>query len=170
MAKFINFVLFQAVWFGCVVGAANGYAWLGPLCLLVFAGYHFTMQVKHRYADMLLMAMCVLIGLLLDSTWGYLALVEFTLYDFKPIAPLWLLCLWAGFALTVNHSMDWIKRSLLLSSVGGAVFGPLSYYAGWQAGAMQWLDPIPAAIAIGSGWALTMPALAMAAKHLKHNN
>lgn len=168
LANIINFAFFQALWFSSVLGAAHGYTWAAPVCLAAFIIYHFKSHAKNKHADMLLVVLCVSFGLMLDTAGTISTWIEFTHYEFKPVAPLWLLCLWAGFALTVNHSMAWIQGRLLLSFIAGAVFGPLSYYAGWQAGAMQWLVPVYAAIFISLGWALVMPLLSITATHLKN--
>ena len=111
------------------------------------------------------MAVGLCLGLMIDTAGGYLGLVEFTCYELQPITPFWLLCLWGGFALTIKHSMAWMQDRLLLAAVAGAVFGPLSYYAGWQLGAMQWLQPIAAMLFISLCWALLMPSLYLLAKY-----
>lgn len=176
MFNVANFLLFQTLWLSSVLGAAHGYTWAGPVCLGVFMVCHVSWLKHGAYADMLLMAICLFLGLLFDTASAYLGFVDFSLYDFKPITPLWLLCLWGGFSLTINHSISWVKKRLLLASCAGAIFGPLSYYAGWQAGAMLWLQPIAAAVFISVSWALLMPSLCILAKHfektdwiLKHN-
>lgn len=170
MYKLANFVFFQALWFGSVIGAVHGHAWSGPICLIVFVVCHFKWLTKDAYADMLLMAICLLLGLIIDTVGSYFALVSFVLYDFNPLTPLWLLCLWAGFALTINHSMSWMKPRLLMAAVAGAVLGPLSYYAGWQAGAMQWLQPTLAAGFLSTSWALLMPGLCFLAKRIEYTH
>lgn len=166
MFSIVNFLFFQLLWFSAVLGAANDYAWAAPLCLAVFVIFHFTCFVKHRYADILLLALCILLGLVIDSIGSHFGWVEFVYYTFKPITPLWLLCLWAGFALTINHSMRWIKAHVILGGVAGAVFGPLSYYAGWQAGAMQWVEPFSTALFISAAWSLVMPVLSIIAMRI----
>lgn len=170
MTSVANFLLFQTLWFGSVFGAAHGYAWAGPACLGLFIVCHFKWLTKDAYADMLLMAACLLLGLVVDTAGSLLGLVSFVLYDFNPITPVWLLCLWAGFALTINHSMSWMKTQLLLATIAGAVFGPLSYYAGWQAGAMQWLQPALAAGFISISWALLMPGLCWLARRIERSH
>lgn len=161
-----NFILFQILWFGSVIGAANGYVWAAPICLAVFTTCHFKWLSKRVYADRLLMATCLLLGLVVDTAGSYWGLVEFSFYSFEPLTPIWLLCLWAGFALTINHSMAWIQGRLVLAVIAGAVFGPLSYYAGWQAGAMQWLQPTVTAVFISVSWALLMPGLCLLARRI----
>lgn len=168
MHKLANFVLFQMLWFGSVLGAAHGDAWIGPICLVVLVACHFKWLTQDAYADRLLMAACLFLGLVVDTAGSYSGLVEFSVYDFKPITPVWLLCLWIGFALTINHSMAWMQERLLLAAVAGAVFGPLSYYAGWQVGAMQWLQPAVAAIFIALSWALLMPSLCLLARRVEN--
>ena len=42
MSKLANFVGFQLCWFACVLGAARGHEWLGPLSVARFLGWALT--------------------------------------------------------------------------------------------------------------------------------
>ncbi|HEY5716290.1 MAG TPA: DUF2878 domain-containing protein, partial [Psychromonas sp.] len=67
---------------------------------------------------------------------GFMAFAEGVLL------PLWLLLLWAHFAVTLNHGMSWLNKiPLYLQVVFGGVFGPLSYYAGYKLGAVYFPPP-----------------------------
>jgi hypothetical protein len=41
----------------------------------------------------------------------------------------------------------------------GGVFGPLAYRAGAALGAVEFVSPTPAYVALGIGWAIAMPSL-----------
>ena len=42
-------------------------------------------------------------------------------------APLWILCLWAAFALTLTRSLAWLMRRPWLAALLGALGAPLAY-------------------------------------------
>ena len=54
------------------------------------------------------------------------------------LAPLWV-GLWMQFATIMPFSLRWLSRRYWLSSVLGLVGGPLAYYAGQKAGAVDFL-------------------------------
>ena len=63
----------QVLWFGAVIGAAEGQLWLAPLLLTGFAFWEFQ-PVRRVYGDFQLMLVAVLIGLILDTSWVKLGL------------------------------------------------------------------------------------------------
>lgn len=160
----INAVLFQLLWFACVLGSANR-LFIPALCaFLLLAAFQLR---AHRRAegDYSLLILSLALGILIDSLWLMLGFVEFT--DPRPLpflAPAWILVLWAGFALTINHSMAWVNAHPLLPGVLGAVGGPLSYLAGERLGAVAFLVDRPIVLtAIGLAWAFAMTVFAQAA-------
>jgi len=124
----------QALWFGAVIGAAQELLWLAPVLLMGFAFWEFR-PVRRVYGDFQLMLVAVLIGLILDTTWVKLGWIEFAAgWALSERAPLWILLLWAGLALTLNHSLAWLQSRLLLAAVLGGVSSPLSYLAAARLG------------------------------------
>jgi hypothetical protein len=79
------------------------------------------------------------------------------------VAPYWILAMWALFSTTLNLSMGWLKNSLVLASVMGAIFGPLSYVAGQRLGAIVLVDFVSSMVMLAIIWALVMPILVFAA-------
>ncbi len=76
------------------------------------------------------------------------------------IAPLWILLLWAGLALTLNHSLAWLQSRLWLAALLSGLASPFSYLAAAKLGGVQiiteswlWL------IGLGVSWAIALPAL-----------
>ena len=162
--KVLNFMLFQAGWFSCVVGAANGLPWLGVLVVGLVVAIHLAISAQPRHEGCLVL-LAVGLGLFFDSllvTSGWLSYPNGM--PVAGLAPYWILAMWALFATTLNVSMGWIKSSLLLAAVMGAVFGPLSYMAGQRLGAMTFNDFNTAIIALSMVWALAMPLLVLAAR------
>ena len=55
---------------------------------------------------------------------------------------LWMVSLWAGFAATLGHSLEWLQGRLRTAAVLGSVAGPLAYLAGERFGAMTIETPL----------------------------
>jgi hypothetical protein len=154
-----NFVLFQAGWFACVLGAAYNRAWVGTAVVAVIVAYHLA-NAPQPAQESKLVATAVLIGGLWDSalvTLGWVSYPTGTLI--AGTAPHWILALWALFATALNVTMRWLKQRMLLAVLLGAVCGPLSYWAAVRFGAVQFVDPPRILTALAVGWALIMPAL-----------
>ena len=166
--NWLNMLWMQALWFGAVMGAAEEQLWLAPVVLMGFAFWEFR-PVRRVYGDFQLMLVAVLIGLILDTTWVKLGWLEFAAsWAFSERAPLWILLLWAGLALTLNHSLAWLQSRLLLAAFLAGVSRPLSYLAASRLGAVDivaesWLW----FVGLGLSWALALPLLLWLAKHLK---
>jgi len=159
----INFIAFQAGWFSCVLSASIGMPWLGLLVVCLIVTFHIRSAEQPRH-ELQLLLLSVVLGLVFDS---FLVVSGWVVYPsgmlFSGIAPYWILALWALFSTTLNLSMSWLKRSLLLASVMGAVFGPLSYLAGQRLGAIEFVEFLPGMILLAIIWALVMPILIFAA-------
>jgi aldehyde dehydrogenase len=133
-----NAVLFQAVWFGAVLG--------GPVwALACLAGLALvTIQPETAARDALLVSILVVLGGLLDSAWAWLGVLDFGV----PFAPAWILCMWAGVGLCVGHSLAFLE--LDANTVAYHLYEPL----GVVGQIIPWNFPILMAI-----WKLA-PALA----------
>ena len=162
----INFAAFQVGWFSCVISAANGLPWIGLIVACLIVAAHIKSADQPINAFQLLM-LSVVLGLVFDSLLvisGWLRYPSGML--FSGIAPYWILAMWALFSTTLNLSMGWLKNKLILASVMGAVFGPLSYLAGHRLGAIEFIDFHSSMIALAAVWALVMPILTFAACRL----
>src|SRR5271168_1295168 len=85
---------------------------------------------RRRFADARLMAAAVSFGVLIDGTLGFCGWLRYASPEpaFPPHgAPLWILCLWAAFALTLMRSLAWLMRRPWLAVLAGALGGPLAY-------------------------------------------
>lgn len=160
MRQVANFILFQLGWFSCVLGAANGAAWVGPLVVLAVVIIHLVLSLRPA-SELILIMSAILIGLVADSllfATGWISYPSGVLM--APLAPYWILAMWALFATTLNVSMGWLKNRFALALIMGAVGGPLSYWAGQKLGAITFIEPVPALLALAAVWAIAMPLLA----------
>jgi hypothetical protein len=167
--NWINMLWMQGLWFGAVMGAAEGQLWLAPVLLMGFAFWELHPN-RRVYGDFQLMLVAVLIGLILDTTWVRFGWLEFAAaWAFSERAPLWILLLWAGLALTLNHSLAWLQSRLVLAAFLGGLSSPLSYMAAERLGAVKIVNESEVwFVGLGLSWAVALPVLLWLASHLKH--
>lgn len=155
----INFVLFQAGWFACVLSAAAYQPWLGVCVALLIVSYHIRRADK-SLAEILLIVVSMVIGVIFDSMLLWLNWLDYTSgVIVANTAPVWIVALWALFATTLNVSLRWLRGKWLLAMVFGFVGGPLAYLGGAKLGAVSLLQQPQALIALAIGWAAVTPFL-----------
>lgn len=171
MNVWANAIGYQIVWFSAVIGAGRGLWWPGVSAAIVFVLLHLALcrqTPAQRAVDIRLMLVALLCGLIMD---GGLARSGLADYAADPLAmssggpPLWILAIWASFALTLRHSMTFLLGRPLVGLLLGAIGGPLAYLGaarGW--GAIAFAEPRWMAIfALVAGWAIAIPLLTMLA-------
>lgn len=161
-----NVVAFQAGWLACVLGAAHGWPWAGPVVAAAVVAWH-ARRAPRPAQELKLVAIAVLAGALFDSllvAFGWIAFAPAALAE--GIAPGWILALWALFATTLNVSLGWLRGRLLLAGILGGIAGPFAYWAGERLGALTFLEPVAALGALAAGWAVMLPALLAVARRM----
>ena len=157
----LNVVFFQVLWLTSVGGAGRGYWWLGLPVLALFLIYHFSVSSCRR-ADAQLLAVSVGLGFLADSVLVQLGLLRFEqAVPWANVAPIWILTLWAGFALTLNHSMAFFQTRPVGAVLFGFFGGPLAYYFAaniWKA-VIFTAPPLHVYGALALVWAVMTPLL-----------
>lgn len=156
----INAVLFQILWFSCVVGGAKELLWPSILAGIILATWQ--LQAKNRHqTDVCLILAALIMGLIIDTAWTVFGVLEFAgARVIDPIAPVWILILWVGFSLTVNHSMSWLNSKFYLPAAVGFIGGPMSYLAGLRLGAVDYLmSPWIVSLLLGIVWAIALTIL-----------
>ena len=134
-SNLLNFVFFQGVWFLTVIAAANN-SWLpGVIGFIVVLVVHYQLFSTAR-ADCLLAVCAILVGLIIETVFVQ---TELLVYSAKtPLAgvvPVWVLILWANFALIMNGCLSWLHGRYILAAILGFLGAPLSYLGGIQLGA-----------------------------------
>lgn len=158
MAKLWNFLALQVGWFACVLGAAHGREFLGPLVVAVLLVLHL-LRHPARVRELRLLALVMPLGLALDSGQAALGWIH---YAGRPLcgvlAPLWIAALWPLLATTFHASMDWLRPRTALAALLGAVGGPLSYLGAERLGAVQVLPDRGTSVAgLALTWGLALP-------------
>lgn len=153
-----NFLLYQIVWFACILGAASGLPLIGIGLALLVGGLHLAMA-RLPESELKVILLTGLIG----GAWEYVVVnqgwVRYAGAGSSGFAPAWIIALWLAFATTFNVSLRWLQGRLWLASALGLVGGPLAWYAGQRMGALELPDPRRALTMIGAGWAVLMPLL-----------
>ena len=166
MTLMVNAVLFQIGWFACVLGAARGLPWIGPLAAVAIIGWHLAHAARPE-RELALIAAAALLGALFETLLVQMGWVRFeTGVLVEGTAPSWMVALWAIFATTLNVSLRSLRPHRWLAALLGAIGGPVAYYAGARLGALEFAAAGAALAAIGIGWGILTPALLGAARRL----
>jgi hypothetical protein len=159
MRLLVHFVAFQLGWFACVLGAAQGLPWLGPVVVAVVVALHLA-TARRAAPELCLVLSAMAIGLVVDSLLLATGWLQYSVGVLLPgLAPYWIVAMWALFATTLNVSMGWMRGRTVLAVLMGAIGGPLSYLAGEKLGAIELTQPVHALAALAVAWAIAMPAL-----------
>lgn len=164
MALYIrNLVLFKLGWVACVMLAAAGQPVNATLVVVAVVVAHLaTVPVKSK--ESMLLVSAALIGMTWESLLVNLGVVSYPGYaDAAALAPYWIVAMWVLFATTINHGLRWVKRSWIVASAAGLIGGPLAFFSGAQLGAVEFSNTLLALAAIGVGWAVLLPTLALVA-------
>lgn len=161
----MNYSLFQAGWFACVLGAAAGWPWPAAVAGLILALVHLTL-VRRPGQEAMLLAFSLALGLAVDAFHIHTGVLIFTGGTIHPaLPPGWILVLWILVATILHFSLSWLNNRYFMGALLGAVSGALAYWAGVRLGAATFgADLIPSLLQIGLSWAMVMPLLLFIAK------
>jgi hypothetical protein len=155
-ASVVYFVMGQAGWFACVLSAAKGVPWLGTLAVLALVVLHL-LRTSRPIAELKLLAFVAVTGGVWESALVLAGLLAYSSGNIIPgMAPYWMPALWVLFAAQFNTTYRWLKSRLWLAPIVGAIAGPLSFRAGAELGALHFVKPVPAAVALAVGWAVLL--------------
>jgi hypothetical protein len=160
--KIWNFVLFQAAWFACILGAADQQIWIAlsvsAICIGIYLWLHANATSEYKF-----LLKAFIYGLVVDTLLLQLGWIQFeSPLPWIGISPIWMWALWLVFATTLKESMSWLQGKWVLSAVLGAIAGPLCYEAGVRLGAAQWPNSdiqVFGLIYLALAWACAMPLL-----------
>ena len=159
MAKFWNFVFFQAGWFACVIGAANQQVFWPVVATLLYIAIHIWHSPR-PILELKLLAKAGLFGAAVDTLIANLGFLSFeNSWPSTYLSPVWMWTLWALVASTINSSLAWLRDRRILGAVLGAIAGPMSYEAGVRMGAGAWSanGQIGGLILLGLAWGIAIP-------------
>ena len=171
LARLVNFLLYQAGWFACVLGAARHHPWLGLTIGASLAVVH-VLLAEDRRAQLRLMLVAAMAGVAVDS-----ALLAAGVFSFPSgmvfpwLPPPWLTVMWIQFATTLHYSLSWLAARNLRLAVFGLVGAPLAFLAGERLGGIMIQQPrVLHLLLLGALWFLALLILGYASQHLQPRN
>jgi len=167
MRFYANLFGYQAVWLVSVIAAAKGLPWIGVASAAAFVLAQWIAS-GNRGSDARLVACSILMGIGIDGVLGFSGLLHYASAAPSLLAPIWILSIWAAFAMTFNHSLAFLQGRPSWGAALGAFGGPLAYAGAARFGAVQFAGPPWRALALlALAWAIALPALAMLAHRLR---
>jgi len=156
-----NLVGYQGLWLACVAGAGSGRAWLAPVAAAAFALLVLRWGGKARQ-DLHMLLVALPLGVAFDSALaaaGWLAYAS--PWPSASLAPAWIWSLWLGFALTLNHTLAFLRTRPMAAALFGLVGGPLAYAAAASGfDAVVFAAPVAWTLGVlALGWAVLLPVL-----------
>lgn len=156
----LNALSFQAIWWLGVLGQ-NQYLWLSAMIVAL----QFVL-VKAKLVEFKVMLIASVIGISID-----MLLIQSGVFVFS-VFPWWLLILWGGFSLTLNHSLGFCHRlAWYLQALLGAVSGSLSYLAGAKFNAVSLpMGQLESTLILAVIWSMLFPVLIFISDRLTRQN
>ena len=159
--KIINYILFQAAWFSCVLGGAydKPIAAVAMSAIVIVISLYF--RKKYLIEDLILIIIVSAVGFCIDSLNLYFGIFSLKGNDLNSyICPIWLILLWSNLAAIMRNSLSWLANKYFLSAILGAIAGGPCYFAGARMGAVTLNDNwVLSAVSLTITWALVMPLL-----------
>ena len=156
-APLINYALYQAGWFACVLGGASHRPWTGFLIAVILIGVHLTLSIE-RSLEVRLVVMATAVGLAVE-----IVQIATVTYRFASgtvnhaLPPPWLLAMWAQFATTFRFSLRRVISRPLYAALFGAAGGPIAFLAGERLGAVTLLPPLThGLLRLSISWAIAL--------------
>lgn len=154
-ANLINAGLFQVTWFACVLGGAAGNSVWGAAALASLLA--FSSVRPFLRSDLALAVVLGLVGLGLDTLWIRTEVLDYG----SAVAPAWIIMLWMGVGLTLNHSLSMFGDRPWLGGLMAGSAAPLSYLGGERLGGVVVPDPWMLAVVAAVWFALFTLAFAL---------
>jgi hypothetical protein len=168
MMFWCNFLGYQLVWFIAVIGASRGDAWPSVSGAAIFIAWQVLVAARPT-VELRLMVVAICFGAVIDGALATSGWVQYsTPAPALPLsaAPIWILAIWASFAMTLNRTLAYLRGRPALASVFGAIGGPLAYYGAantWPAIVFE--PPLWRSLLwLAGGWAVAMPTLVVLAR------
>ena len=153
----INYVGFTIVWFSCVYSGANGDPLIALIPTFIFLFLHFLIVTDHLKEEIQLILIAIFFGIVVDSSFSLLGVVKYNgnIEAFPNLAPIWILCMWAGFTAQINHAMKFlIGRYFIIGFYG--LLAPLAYLAGEKINAAIVDQSIFSILIISISWSVSL--------------
>lgn len=158
-AGLLNYLLYQAGWFACVLGAAWGHTVLGTVLGALPVLAHLGLARRRRDA-LVLVLWSTAVGVVVDTLQIAIGMLRFDVGSVVPwLPPPWLILIWAQFAMTFHFGLRWLQGRPGWAALFGALGGPLAFLAGRRLGVVSFHPEVwPSLVSLAITWSLAMPA------------
>ena len=156
----IKYFGFSIVWICCVYSGAQGVTALALIPTLIFLYLHFMIVADHLKEEVQLILIAILMGVIVDSSFSFFGVVSYNgnISSIPHLAPIWILCMWAGFSAQINHAMNRLRGRYLLIGFYG-LLAPLAYMGGEKINAASITDGDINYAIISISWAISLVVL-----------
>ncbi len=163
----INYFGFSIVWLCCIYSGAQGEIALALIPTLIFLYLHFMIVTDHLKEEIQLIFIAIFMGIIVDSSFSFFGIVSYNgnITSIPHLAPIWILCMWAGFAAQINHVMNRLIGKYLLIGFYG-LLAPLAYMAGEKINAASIADGDINYAIISIIWAISLIVLFKISEYL----
>ena len=117
--KIYDLIGFKICWIICAFSTTWGMPYLGPIVTLIFILLHLVI-VKFNLRDIKIISLAILLGLIIDSLFFNFNFIKYEggiIFNHFKLAPLWILSMWGGFAVTLLYTLDSIKSRYIISGI-----------------------------------------------------
>jgi len=150
------FLCFQAAWWACAFLARDGHGALAALSQLLFAALVIAVSPKRRASRVLLAAIAVVTGIVVDGSLRQAGFIRFDPGVDGAPSPPFMMALWVAFSCALPVPL--LSTRPLLGALVGAVGGALSYRGAAGFGVLH-VDGSAAVVAIAVCWGIAFPLL-----------
>ena len=163
----INYFGFSIVWICCVYSGAQGEIALALIPTIIFLYLHFMIVTDHLKEEIQLISIAILMGVIVDSSFSFFDIISYNgnITSISHLAPIWILCMWAGFAAQINHAMNRLRGKYLLIGFYG-LLAPLAYMGGETINAVLITDGNINYTIISISWAMSLIILFKVSEYL----
>lgn len=157
----IHFFAYNLTWSLCIVFAAMGSAWGGPLVAVITVSIQLIWQhyyVKDTRHLLFMMSTMIMLGTLVDTLLLHSGLMIFKANPFAPLlSPPWMIALWFSFSITFYATLQFIFRYYLVLAILALPGFAFAYYVGVLLGAAIFPYGSTSAWLVGFIWAVLLP-------------
>jgi len=159
-AGWLNFLMYEAGWLACVLGAAWGFSGPGSALASLLVVVHLGLSME-RSVELKLAIAALFLGCSVDTICIRTGVLHFAEPGWIPgLPPFWMTILWVQFATTLRYSLVWLQGHLLLAGIFGLVGAPAAFWGGARLGAVKLCVPaFPGLLLLGILWSIAMPLL-----------
>ncbi len=134
----INVLFFYTIWWGTVGAISLGLNIIPPIITSLIIILHLYI-ISEPKKEIIFLVGCATIGLFIELIYlnsNFLSYYGYYIFS-NQFPPIWTICMWISLALTLNHSMAFLKNRWLLIIFLGMIFGPICYLSLMKLNAIQ---------------------------------